>query len=98
MEGEEAAGRTDAIAEIRDEGQMSALCPAGPAARDRFVVFRVVLPRRTDDSGFVGWLASRIKAATGNGLIVVCGQNRDRGGVFDYYGIPDIAADAVRAR
>ncbi|MFC5235901.1 DUF6196 family protein [Pseudonocardia zijingensis] len=37
----------------------------------------MVLRCDADDSGFVGWLASRIKAATGSGLFVVCGQNQE---------------------
>ena len=60
-------------------------------------MFRVVLPSGADDSGFVGWLASRIKAATGSGLFVVCGQNRERGGIFDYYGVPEVAVPEVAA-
>jgi hypothetical protein len=97
VEGAEATGRHDAIAVIRDEGQVSALCPAGTAVAEGFAVFRVVLPRDADDSGFVGWLASRVKAATGSGLFVVCGQNRERGGVFDYYGVPEAVSGPVRA-
>jgi hypothetical protein len=97
VEGAEATRRRDAIAVIRDEGQTSALCPATTAAAEGFAVFRVVLPRDADDSGFVGWLASRVKAATGSGLFVVCGQNRERGGVFDYYGVPEAVAGAVQA-
>jgi hypothetical protein len=97
VEGAEATRRHDAIAVIRDEGQVSALCPAAAAAAETFAVFRVVLPRNADDSGFVGWLASRVKAATGSGLVVVCGQNRERGGVFDYYGVPESVSGSVRA-
>ncbi|HTF45863.1 MAG TPA: DUF6196 family protein [Pseudonocardia sp.] len=101
VEHNDAAERDDWIAAIRDEGQLSALCPAwgtsSEAAEERFGVFRVVLPSGADDSGFVGWLASRIKAATGSGLFVVCGQNRERGGIFDYYGVPQAAVPEVAA-
>jgi len=96
QEGQGAGRRDDAIAEVRDEGRVSALCPAGVSAAERFVVFRVVLPRGADDSGFVGWLASRVKAATGSGLIVVCGHSQQWGGIFDYYGVPEASAEAVR--
>jgi len=101
VERNDAAERDDWIAAIRDEGQLSVLCPASePAsetAEERFGVFRVVLPSGADDSGFVGWLATRIKAATGSGLFVVCGQNRERGGIFDYYGVPEVAVPEVAA-
>jgi|SRR5882757_2120292 len=101
VEQDDAAERDDWIAMIRDEGQLSALCPASETAPDtaeeRFAVFRVLLPNGADDSGFVGWLATRIKATTGSGLFVVCGQNRERGGIFDYYGVPEAAVAEVAA-
>ncbi len=96
VEDDQASGRGDSIAVIRDGGRLSALCPAG-ADTERFGVFRVVLPRGADDSGFVGWLASRVKARTGSGLFVVCGHNRARGGIFDFYGIPEAETGGVRA-
>jgi hypothetical protein len=49
-----------------------------------------------DDSGFVGWLSSLVKATTGSGVFVVCGHNQQRGGVFDYYGVPRPAVEQVR--
>ena len=94
VEGEEAVRHNDSIAEIRDEGRLSALYPSLTAA-ERFGVFRVVLPRGADDSGFVGWLASRVKAQTGSGLFVICGQNARRGGIFDFYGVPEAAIGEV---
>ncbi len=97
VEREDASSRDDWIAEIRDDGHLSALCPATGTAAERFGVFRVVLPRDEDDSGFVGWLASRVKAATGSGMFVICGHDQERGGVFDYYGVPETAVADVRA-
>jgi len=41
-----------------------------------------------DNSGFVGWLAAHLKARLGTGVLVVCGQNSQRGGIFDYWGAP----------
>ncbi len=41
-----------------------------------------------DNSGFVGWLASKIKLDLGTGVFVVCGQNNRKGGIFDYLGCP----------
>jgi hypothetical protein len=101
VEQDDAADRADWIALVRDEGQLSALCPASETTsettEERFGVFRVVLPPGADDSGFVGWLASRIKAATGSGLFVVCGQNRERGGIFDFYGVPEATVPEITA-
>jgi hypothetical protein len=89
---------TASLARIRDHEKLSALSPDSPehSGGDRFAVFRVVLPAGEDDSGFVGWLSSRIKARTGSGVFVICGHDRERGGVFDYYGVPVVAADDVR--
>jgi hypothetical protein len=91
----DAAQADDALALIRDEGRLSALRPSSGTG-EQFQVFRVVLPPAVDDSGFVGWLSSRVKAATGSGLFVICGYDKERGGVFDYYGVPDAAAEDVR--
>jgi len=41
-----------------------------------------------DNSGFVGWLASLLKRELGTGVFVTCGQNSNRGGIFDYWGSP----------
>ena len=41
-------------------------------------------PAGVDNSGFVGWLASHLKVVLGTGVLVVCGFNSQRGGVFDY--------------
>jgi hypothetical protein len=87
---------TTAIAKVSDEGRVSALVP-GRSDGEVFEVFRVVLPAGVDDSGFVGWFASAIKAATGSGVFVVCGYDEQRGGIYDYYGVPRRAARDVRA-
>ena len=57
----------------------------------------VPVPLRSglDNSGFVGWLVSHLKAALGTG-VVVCGFNSRRGGVFDYWCVPEkIGAAAI---
>jgi hypothetical protein len=87
---------TTAIAKVADEGRVSALVPGVSDTEEVFTVFRVVLPAGVDDSGFVGWLASTIKAATGSGLFVVCGYDEQRGGIYDYYGVPQGVAGQVR--
>lgn len=48
-----------------------------------------------DNSGFVGWLATHIKRATGSGVFVVCGQNSCGGGIYDHWGCPEAVADPV---
>lgn len=56
---------------------------------------RCHFPDGIDNSGFVGWLAGRIESKTGSSIFVVCGQNSDQGGIYDYWGCPVEAADAV---
>lgn len=60
-------------------------------------VFRFHFPEHVDNSGFVGWLAMRLKRDFGTGVFVTCGQNRDEGGIFDYWGVPASLASGVFA-
>jgi hypothetical protein len=80
----------DTLAVVRDEQSWSRLAPATPAdeGAERFGVFSFHFPDGLDNSGFVGWLATRLKAELGTGVFVVCGSNRDRGGIYDYWGCP----------
>ena len=64
---------------------------------DAFAVFSFHFTPGLDNSGFVGWLASHLKAVTGTGVLVVCGQNSGRGGIFDYWGAPLPVASRVVA-
>ena len=91
--------RSDAVAVVRDSERWSQLVPERDAddPGERFRIWRYHFPDRLDNSGFVGWLASRIKAVTGSGVFVVCGQNASRGGIYDYWGCPIEASDAVIA-
>lgn len=77
-----------ALAFIRDEDVWSALVPASSPEQERFIIFGFHFKPRLDNSGFVGWLASHLKACLGTGVLVVCGQNSLRGGIFDYWGAP----------
>lgn len=77
-----------ALAFVRDAEVWSVLAPADAAAPERFALFAVHFAHDLDNSGFVGWLASRLKASLGTGVFVVCGQNSRRGGIFDYWGVP----------
>jgi Family of unknown function (DUF6196) len=84
-----------ALAFVRDEDVWSALVPDTDLTSEKFVVFSFHLRPGLDNSGFVGWLASHMKAAVGSGVFVVCGQNARRGGIFDYWGAPVSVAEAV---
>ena len=94
----------DLLAVVRDETSWSVLRPAdeddedGEDGRERFGVFSFHFPDGVDNSGFVGWLAGALKEQLGTGVFVVCGSNRDRGGVYDYWGCPDqLLQDAIAA-
>jgi Family of unknown function (DUF6196) len=78
-----------ALAFVRDEQVWSALVPADDdPQRERFLLFGFHFLPEADNSGFVGWLASHLKTSLGTGVLVVCGQNSKRGGIFDYWGVP----------
>jgi hypothetical protein len=89
--------RADAVALVRDRSGWCQLVPVSGAdrPRERFRIWCCHFPEGIDNSGFVGWLASRIKMNTGSGIFVVCGQNSRLGGIYDYWGCPVEAADAV---
>ncbi len=86
-----------ALAFVRDAQVWSVLRPAGTAPREPFGIFSVHFPAGADNSGFVGWLASTFKERLGTGVFVVCGQNSEDGGIFDYWGVPWELCDAARA-
>ncbi len=78
------------LAMVRDDEVWSVLTQATDQAPDAelFALCSFHFPANLDNSGFVGWLASHIKQETGTGVFVVCGQNSQQGGIFDYWGIP----------
>ena len=92
-----AAVRADALALVRDDAVWSQLVPCDDPAEDLFALFRFHFPSRVDNSGFVGWLASRLKRKFGTGVFVTCGQNRRDGGIFDYWGVPVAVAAEIAA-
>lgn len=77
-----------AVALVRDEQVWSQLVPCERVEAERFGVFCVHFPANCDNSGFVGWLATRLKQQFGTGVFVTCGQNSGAGGIFDYWGCP----------
>jgi hypothetical protein len=85
-----------ALAFVRDSDVWSALVPSALVSDERFAVFSFHFTPGLDNSGFVGWLASHLKATIGTGVFVVCGQNSSRGGIFDYWGAPlSVAARVI---
>jgi hypothetical protein len=77
-----------ALAFVRDEDVWSALVPTLSPQQEQFLIFGFHFKSDLDNSGFVGWLASHLKACMGTGVLIVCGQNSVRGGIFDYWGAP----------
>lgn len=84
-----------ALAFVRDEDVWSALVPSSGPGQEKFVVFGFHFTPGLDNSGFVGWLASHLKSRLGTGVMVICGQNSRRGGIFDYWGAPSSVASQV---
>ena len=78
----------DALALVRDSEVWSQLVPSTDTRKELFGVFGFHFESGADNSGFVGWLATHLKRELGTGLFVVCGQNSQRGGIFDYWGCP----------
>ena len=85
-----------ALAFVRDENVWSALVPATSSGQEQFMLFSFHFTPGLDNSGFVGWLASHFKTVLGTGVMVICGQNSDRGGIFDYWGAPISMAEQVK--
>jgi hypothetical protein len=87
---------TEMLAVVRDEDTWCWLAPADGVV-ERFALFAFHFPAGVDNSGFVGWLATALKAELGTGVFVVCGQNSDRGGIYDYWGCPAHLAEEAAA-
>ncbi|MFI9502846.1 DUF6196 family protein [Nocardia sp. NPDC052566] len=89
------------LAVVRDAESWSALVPFTDADGDpdveQFGLFSFHFPAGVDNSGFVGWLAGHLKQALGTGVFVVCGSNRSRGGIYDYWGCPSSLLPAAIA-
>ena len=91
------AVHAEALALIKDENGWSQLAPCSGEDGEAFALFSFHFPDGADNSGFVGWLATRLKQRFGTGVFVVCGYNASRGGVFDYWGCPAVLANDVIA-
>lgn len=87
----------DALALIRDDEVWSQLVPCDDLKQELFGLFRFHFPAGADNSGFVGWLATRLKQRFGTGVFVTCGQHQEDGGIFDYWGVPASLAQEIFA-
>lgn len=83
-----ARANPDALALVRDHEIWSQLVPSQDTQKELFGLFGFHFEEGLDNSGFVGWLATHMKRELGTGLFVVCGQNSQQGGIFDYWGCP----------
>jgi hypothetical protein len=90
---------TETLAVVRDEESWSCLVPLTDPHDEveKFGIFSFHFPESSDNSGFVGWLASHLKAELGTGVFVVCGSNSARGGIYDYWGCPAALLDQAVA-
>jgi len=88
----------ETLAVVRDQESWSRLVPLTQEGDDveRFGIFSFHFADHVDNSGFVGWLATHLKVELGTGVFVVCGSNRARGGIYDYWGCPiDLLDQAI---
>ena len=85
----------NALAMVRDDEVWSLLVPAEKEGTENFKIFRFHFKPGLDNSGFVGWLATKIKEKFGSGIFVTCGQNSNLGGIFDYNGCPIEISDEI---
>ncbi|MCG8490113.1 MAG: DUF6196 family protein, partial [Sneathiellales bacterium] len=73
---------------VRDDEVWSQLVPSADSEAELFAIWRFHFREGDDNSGFVGWLANHLKEKFGTGVFVICGQNSNRAGIFDYWGCP----------
>ncbi len=84
-----------ALALVRDDQVWSQLIERDDPNEEQFAIWRFHFPNGADNSGFVGWLAMHLKTLFGTGVFVVCGQNSNDGGIFDYWGCPLELSDQI---
>lgn len=85
----------NALAMVKDDEVWSLLVPVERDGTENFKIFSFHFKEGLDNSGFVGWLATKIKEKFGSGIFVICGQNSNQGGIFDYNGCPIEMADEI---
>jgi hypothetical protein len=62
--------KQDALAIVRDNEVWSQLIYSGDASKELFKFFSFHFDGCSDNNGFVGWLASHLKAKLGTGVFV----------------------------
>jgi len=87
--------KSEALAIVRDGKVWSQLVPSRNMSQERFMVLKFHFKESLDNSGFIGWLATRLKHKIGSGVFVICGQNTEKGGIYDYWGCPVEVAELV---
>ncbi len=95
----------DALAAVRDGAAWYALTPVAPDAAGAYRVLAFHFAEGSNASGFVAWLAARMKQEAGTGAMVVCGFDaratpalwQTSLGLFDYWGCPWDRGDDVVA-
>ena len=86
----------ESLALVRDSEIWSQLVPSTDHTKELFAIFSFHFKEGEDNSGFVGWFASYLKEKLGTGVFVTCGQNSNRGGIFDYWGCPaELGIEAI---
>jgi hypothetical protein len=90
---------SETLAVVRDSESWCRLVPSSREHQEaeQFGVFSFRFPAGLDNSGFVGWLATHLKTELGTGVFVICGSNRIRGGIYDYWGCPIDLLDEATA-
>jgi hypothetical protein len=96
---------SDALAAVRDGASWYALTPATHDAAGAYRVVAFHFAEGSNASGFVAWLAGRMKQQADTGAMVVCGFDarataalwQTSLGLFDYWGCPWSKGDDVIA-
>lgn len=90
---------SETLAVVRDNETWCRLVPANREHQEaeHFGIFSFHFTAGLDNSGFVGWLATHLKTELGTGVLVICGSNRTRGGIYDYWGCPIDLLDEATA-
>jgi len=94
-----------ALALVRDGAAWSALHPVATGAAGAYRILAFRFAEGSNASGFVAWLAARLKQEAGTGAMVVCGFDaratpalwQTSLGLFDYWGCPWDRGDDVIA-
>jgi len=82
---------------VKDDEVWSYLIPKESEETENFKIFSFHFKDGLDNSGFVGWLASKPKKNLVRDYLWFVDKTRKKGGIFDYCGCPIEIADEVLA-